>query len=141
MTARSGLVDYADQVIVHQTRDSRILLRPIFIPHATKEQGLTVKLIRQPLRWAGVRQPPDQEINLDEAASSALLAEMSRLAQLAGHPPGNYLFVPIQGEFRTQVAPELVARSLVRVLGDPQIAQRFAGADFGQELVEALRSN
>ncbi len=139
--SRSGLVDFADQVVLHDTRDTRIVLVPIFIPHASRPSGLTLKLVRQRIRWVGDAEP-DTEINLDEAASQHLLAELPRLAELSGHPTGNYLVVPIEGDFRIgAVAPEVVATSLIRVLSDREIARRFAASDLAEELVKALRAN
>jgi Domain of unknown function (DUF4263) len=140
-TARSGLVDYAEQVVLHDSREVRIVLVPFFISHKTHPPGLTLKLICQPKREANVV-GPDKEINLDENASKRLLDELPHLAELAGQPTGDYLFVPIEGEFKIgNVSPDTVANSLLRVLSDPEIARQFAASRFDQTLLSALRSN
>ncbi len=139
--SRSDLVDYADQVVLHDTRDTRIVLVPIFIPHDTRPEGLTLKLVRQRMVWLGDAEP-DTEINLNEAATQRLLAELPRLAELSGHPTGNYLVVPVEGDFKIgAVEPDVVAHSLVRVLSDGELARRFAASDLAEELVTALRAN
>jgi hypothetical protein len=139
--SRSGLVDFADQVILHATRSARIVLVPIFIPHASRPPGLTLKLVRQRIRWTGDDEP-DTEINLDEGASQQLLADLPRLAELSGHPNGDYLVVPIEGDFKIgAVPPDVVASALVRVLSDAEIATRFAASELTEELVKSLRSN
>jgi hypothetical protein len=139
--ARSGLVDFSDQVVLHESREMRIVIVPIFIPHATGPSRLTVKLVCQRKRWSGDADP-NLEINLDEEASRRLLEQLPHMAELAGHPTGDYLVVPIGGDFKIgAVAPEVVATSLVRVLSDPEIARRFAASEFAQELIDNLRSN
>ena len=139
--ARSGRVDYVDQIVLHETRETRIVLVPMFIEHANHPPGLIVKLICQQV---GVRTSvrPDKEINLDEAATLRLLEQLPHLAEVAGHPTGDYLIVPIEGQFKIgSVAPTTVANALMRVLNDPEIARRFAASEFDQELLSALRAN
>jgi len=136
--ARSGLVDYADQVVLYDTRETRIVLVPMFIPHKTRSSALILKLIRQRKRSLEA----DTEINLGEEGSNLLLRELPRLAELAGQPTGNYLVVPIKGSFQIgSVAPDVVARALLGVLADKDIAQHFAREDFASELAEAMRAN
>lgn len=135
--ARSGVVDFVDQLVLHETRDSRIVVVPLFIPHATRESALTLKVIRQ----SKFEAESDTEINLGEEATQGLLQELPRLAELAGHSTGDYLVVPIDGDFNiANIAPETVAASLVRVLSDPSIAEQFANSNLSDELISALRS-
>jgi hypothetical protein len=139
--AQSGRVEYADEVVLHKTRDSLLLFRPWYIPHDTQPTRLAGKLEKWRLA-KGLRTgvTPAVELSLDEEATSALLDALQRHAAVAaGAEAGEYAVLSLgEGVARD---PVTLAQAFAAVLENTEVLDRLADEELAPTLVSGLRAS
>ena len=140
--SRSGNVSYSTPVVLHETSKTRITFVPFYIPR-TGGTDLAIKVItyrKDPSGWAVV---PEKSTSLQEPAARKLLRALRDNLAVAddGTDDGNYLVVRVsEGTAKLgEHDPKTVARALVSVLGQPEIAEHLQGAELSDELLSAFR--
>jgi hypothetical protein len=143
--ASSGKVSYSDPVVLHETKRTRVVMVPFFIPHSTEPQ-LAIKIITYrkadpPEQWFAVE---EKSISLQEAAARRLFNALREHLALAKEPSdGSYILLPVHGGVAQigEHQPSEVASALLKVLGRGDIVGHLEGLDLGSELAEALRGS
>jgi Domain of unknown function (DUF4263) len=141
--ARSGVGYATTDVIVHETRNRRILFRPWYIPHKTRPDELAVKLITQvPTASEGWTQ--DSELNLDEDAVARLRAAFEAHTEVArAGEEGEFLLIRAGGGLArtSEAAPGELVRAVLQLLGRRDVLDRFAREDLGEQILSALQGS
>jgi hypothetical protein len=139
--ARSG-VSYADPVVLHDTRQTRIVLVPFFIPHSDHTE-LAVKLTTYKKRppphdWVIVE---EKSISLKESAARALLEALKQHLRVTDQQDGDYLVIPVSEHAvqASNIEPTTLTRALSGILGRQEIAEYLASANLNDEMVSAFR--
>jgi hypothetical protein len=125
--AKSGLVDYGDAVVLHDSSERRLVMVPFFIPHSD-HSDLAIKLITYskappPAEWELI---PQKSLSIGEVSSRKLLSALrARLAVAESDELGNFLVIRM-AEGTAQLGlhdPAKVAAALTKVLSQNEILQ------------------
>lgn len=141
--ASSGRVSYSDPVVLRDTRRTRVLLIPFFIPKSDGTE-LAVKIVTYrkatpPIEWSLVE---EKSLSLDESASRRLLIGLrSHLRVAQEDADGNYLVIRIsEGTAHLgEHDPKAVAAALTNVLSKDEIVRHLADTELSTELLSAFR--
>lgn len=140
--ARSGNVSYGTPIVIHETTRSRITCVPFFIPRS-EGTDLAIKIISYRKDASGWVVMEEKSTSLQEPAARRLLKALRDNLAVADDDSddGNYLVVRVsEGTAKLgEHDPETVARALVAVLGQPEIAGHLQGAELSDELLVAFR--
>src|SRR5215213_2169887 len=92
---RSG-IDYADSVVLHDSKDQRVELVPFFIPRSAHTE-IAVKLLTHKKRPPPHEWVLDEErsMSLGESAARKLLEALKQHLQVTSEADGDYLVVPV----------------------------------------------
>jgi hypothetical protein len=141
--ARSGAVDYADAVVLHDTRRTRVTLVPFFIKH-TEHTELSIKITTY-----AKKPPPDQWVVVEEKsltlsgdATRKLRSTLQDYAAVAGeHEGGRYILIRVDEGTADLGAhdPATITAALTKVLSHEDIRSHLRDADLSSELANALR--
>jgi hypothetical protein len=139
--ARSG-VGYAEDVVLHETKERRIMLRPWYIPHQTQPHGLAVKLIVQRPRNFGLW-ADDNDIYLNEEAVLRLRSALDEHRAVArSGEDGQFLLIRSAGLTATGDAePAELVGAMVRLFRRRDVLEHFAHEHLDVEILAALRSS
>ena len=140
----SGRVSYSPPVVLHESRERRIVLVPFYVTR-TEGTRLAVKIqsyekALPPNDWVLIE---NKSVSLNEGASRALLRclrEHLAVAKDASND-GNYILIRVT-EGTAQLGehdPATVAAALTKVLGQVEIVRHLGEAELSDELVRALR--
>lgn len=144
-TARSGKVDYADAVVLHQSKVYRIRCVPHFV-RRTQGTKLSIKLIAEKFRQAPYDWDIDESrtLTLNEDAARSLLRMLRQHLAVAEHDTkGDFIAIRVtdgQAHLASGYTPETVAQALVNVLGQADIVRHLSSRELGSELVGAFRT-
>jgi hypothetical protein len=140
-TARSGVGYATKDVELHATTRRRILLRPWYIPHKTKEHALACKILDQ--EWRGGFWQDKAEVNLDDEATQRLRNALDQHSAVArSGETGKLLLIRSSGIVPSNEAEagELM-RAVLGLLGRADVLAQFAHEDLAEEMVSALRGS
>jgi hypothetical protein len=141
--ARSGVGYATADEVIHGSRNRRIVLRPWYIPHNTRPDGLAVKLLVQRANETGGWTDDDYELNLNEADVLKLRSALDAHATVARNgAEGEFLLVRAAGLAATSDAePAELVRAMLRLLERPDVLGRFSREDLGQQILASLQGS
>jgi len=144
--AKSGLVNTADLVVLHETSRTRVEFVPSFITHNSGSTELSVKILTHkkappPMNWVLTE---SKSITLGEPAARKLLDCLKKHLSISDNTAteGQYISLPVEcgAADLTNQAPSTGAAALTRVLGQRDVAAHLANVDLTDELLGAMRS-
>lgn len=142
--AKSGKIDYAEPVIIHETTKSRITVIPYFIPHSDHTELAikiqTYKKGKPPFEWMLA---DDKSISLQENPCRKLISVLtSHLKVSQENDNGQYLLIKVKEGVAEigQHDPSAIASALTKVLSQGEIVNHLQGSDISEELMTAFRS-
>ena len=141
--AASGKVSFSDPVVLYDSKRSRVVLVPFFIPHSDHTE-LAVRIttyLKQapPLNWVEVEQ---KSISMKEESARRLLAALRVHLKVAEEKEdGSYLLIRVSEGTAHLGAhdPAKVAAALTKVLSQDDIVAHLADMELSSQLVTALR--
>lgn len=141
--ASSGKVSYSDPIELHNSRKSKVVLVPYFIPRSNGTD-LAIKIITSvkaepPNEWKIVS---EKSLSLNEAASRRLLIGLRQhLAVAEEAEDGSYILIRVSDGTADigELDPVIVASALAKVLSHEDIVKHLGEAELSDELVEALK--
>lgn len=141
--AKSSRVSYGDPVVLHETRQSRVVMVPFFIPRSDHDQlSIKIQTFKRrppPLDWV---EAEEKSVSLKEDAARRLLASLrAHLAVAEEADDGNFLLIRVS-EGTASLGdhdPAAVASALARVLGQEEIVAHLQGTELSSELLTAFR--
>lgn len=142
-TAKSGRVSYADPVVIHETSRSRISFVPYFIPHSdhTELAGaiVTERKAAPPMDFVVVEK---KSLSLQGPAAIKLLSALKTHLRVAeAGEDGEFMLVRVSEGTANLSShdPAMVARALIKVLSEPEIANHLQGVEISSEFLSAFR--
>jgi hypothetical protein len=140
--AQSGNVSYGSPIVLHETSRSRVTFVPFYIPRSDGTD-LAIKLTTYRKDASGWVLAEEKSTSLQEAAARRLLRALRDNLAVAddGENDGSYLVVRVSEGTAAlgEHDPEIVAKALVKVLGQPEIVEHLQGMELTDELVTAFR--
>lgn len=141
--AQSGRVSYSDPVVLHETKNRRVILVPFFIPR-TEGTDLAIKIVtyrkaEAPLQWAVLE---EKSVSLNENAARRLLRGLKdHLVVSEEDADGSYILIRVS-EGTAQIGehdPAAVASALTKVLSSEEIVRHLADTELSEQLIRAFR--
>ncbi len=141
--ASSEKVSYSESIVIHETRSSRLVLVPFYIPRSAGTQ-LAIKLVTYkksppPADWAIIE---EKSISMKEETARRLYVELKGLFAIAQEEEdGSYVLIRVT-EGTAQIGthdPAAVAAALTKVLSSEEIVKHLGSSELSEELINAFR--
>lgn len=132
-TARSGLVDFSDAVVIHETSKLRIELIPFYVG-----RSLHVKIERHDKVAGG----SPTSVSLDDAAVDRLREALNHRSVVAKGGTGSFHVIKADGALAQMTDAEIdaTAQAINRLLSTEGAARGLSLLDLNVDLVRALRT-
>lgn len=143
--SNSGLVDYADEVVLHQTSKTKVTAIPWFVSR-TAGTELSVKIATEK-RGEGEFDwilSEDKSITLNDTATRKLLTALEGFISVAKkEKKGQFLTIHLDDGHldMNDGDPSLTVEAIFRVLSKKELRPHLDSCDISNELTYALRTN
>lgn len=140
--AKSNKVSYGDPTILYESKQTKQVLIPFFIPRS-EGADLSIKIITYSKNAHGLVEVQDKSISLNETASRILLSALKNYFAITDENDGNYLLIKLnEGTAAIETLdPKKVLNALISTLSQKQILNHLKDAELTSELIASLKTS